>query len=360
VNSRGQTYLSDIAIYQDTLHIIYDDEGAKGEEVECPGCADIYYRRSTNRGLTWLAPVALFPTGTGSSRAQIEIDRTDTIYVAWDEGWDRRTSRGEPQYGVYIYSTDGGSTWSAPTSVLYPNATNAQLSVGSDGQGGVMLVWRTTSREYPGIYYMWSVDRGKSWSPPQTLPDIVARVWSSPFDLYDMATDSAGYIHLLVTGHLSEERVGQEPPGLYHFEWDGNSWSPPVPVYEGSWHPEYPHLAIHQGNQLHAAWFVREGSYGESVAPHQVWYAHGQSTSPAQTPISRPTFTPMPTATPSATATPTATPYPTLSLESTGLPDGLYTESDEVLRLAIALSPAVLVILAVAAVKMGWFGRLRR
>jgi len=49
-----------------------------------------------------------------------------------------------------------------------------------------------------------------------------------------------------------------------------------------------------------------------------------------------------------------------VSLENTGLPDGLYTESDDLFRLAIALSPAALVILVVMVVKMGWFGRLRR
>jgi len=52
-------------------------------------------------------------------------------------------------------------------------------------------------------------------------------------------------------------------------------------------------------------------------------------------------------------------PYPTVSFENTGLPDGLHTESDDVLRLVIALSPVALIILIVMAVKMGWFRRSR-
>ncbi len=75
--------------------------------------------------------------------------------------------------------------------VSYPNNTNLQLTVGADGKGGIMLVWRTASSEFPGIYWMWSTDYGESWSSPQTLPEIVSRNIDNPFDVYDMATDSA-------------------------------------------------------------------------------------------------------------------------------------------------------------------------
>jgi len=363
VNGRRGTYMSDIAVFQNVLHIVYDDRGA--DKGECPRCADIFYRHSTDRGLTWPAPVSLFPTGTGSSRAQIEIDRGGTIHVAWDEGWDRLSGRGEPQYGVYMYSTDGGNTWSAPTIVSYPDSTNVQLTVGSDGQGGVMLVWRTISSRHPGIYYMWSTDQGENWSPPQALPNIVARRWSGPFDIYDMATDSAGDIHLLVGGHLSavqeEPPPGGPPHGLYHLKWDGDDWSTPSSVYEGSWYPEYPHLVIDRGNQLHATWYIREDLW-EDMTPHQVWYAHGQSQAPAETPVARP----MPTLTsesevataPTPVSSPTVTPYPELNSDTPPLPGGLYTEDDELLQLAVALLPVSLLILVIIAVRLGWFKNL--
>ncbi|MCP4363469.1 MAG: exo-alpha-sialidase, partial [Chloroflexi bacterium] len=169
VNSRRGTYMKDIAIYQDTLHVLYDDYGAGNVEGECPKCADIFYRRSPDRGLTWSEPISLFPTDhIGSARVQIEIDRTGTIYVTWDEGWDRLSDQRTPQKtGVYMYSADGGYTWSTPSIISYPNLSNTQLTVGSNGLGGVILVWRTESKDYPGIFYMWSEDYGQSWSPPQ-------------------------------------------------------------------------------------------------------------------------------------------------------------------------------------------------
>ncbi|MDH4136512.1 MAG: exo-alpha-sialidase [Anaerolineae bacterium] len=350
VNSRSGTYMSDIAIFQDTLHIVYDDRGAA--EGECPGCADIFYRRSTDRGLTWSTSVALFPTGTGSNYAQMEIDKTGVVYLAWNEGWDRLGGRGSPRYGVYMYSADGGSTWSAPTIVSYPNATNMRFAVGSDGQGGVMLVWRTASPEYPGIYYMWSTDYGESWSPPQALPDIFAQPTTSGHGMYDMATDSAGHIHLLVTGRLS---IAQDPPGVYHLEWDGNNWSSPLVVYKGDWYPMYPHLVIDRGNQLHVTWSISESQ--ETDEPLQAWYAHGQSQAPAETPVPLPTPIPSPMATPLATSTPTATPYPTLAPGGAALPDGLYTENDDLLRLLIGLAPVLILATAILAIRFGWLRR---
>jgi hypothetical protein len=182
-----------------------------------------------------------------------------------------------------------------------------------------------------------------------------------------MATDSAGHIHLLVGGHLSAEQVAPPfdgpPHGLYHLEWDGSNWFYPVPIYEGNWYSEYPHLVVDQGNQLHATWYIREELWGERT-PHQSWYAHGQSQAPAETPAALPTLTPTPEpqddTTLSLIVTPDVLSYPELNSETSGLPEGLYTESDEILRLVIAVSPVILVLLMVMGVKMGWFTKLRR
>lgn len=353
ISVNGASYMADMAVdSKGVIHAIFDDRGDSLSDI-CPGCADIFYRRSSDGGKTWSYPVNLSRSPTGSSRAQMEIDSSDVIHVVWDEGWDRLSGQGEPIFSTFISSRDGGGSWSSPTSFSYPEGTNAQLSVGSNGQGGVLVVWRATSR--PEIYYAWSSDNGASWSPPGVIPDLFARPWTNPFDMYDMATDSGGHIHLVVVGRLSPE---EDRLRVYHLEWDGTSWSPPAVISRGAGFPEYPKIAISEGNKLHAAWFVRDTLW--EGGNYEVWYSSSRSSSPAQTPVLPPTSTPTPTATPLATATPTATPYPTLSAPSTDLPEGLYTENDEVLRLMIALSPMVLVILLVVAVKLRWFSRLFR
>jgi len=350
VSINGNSYMADIAVdSKGVIHVIFDDRGEPLSEAR-PGYADIFYRRSSDGGKTWSYPVNLSRSPTGSSRAQMEIDSNDNIHVVWDEGWDRLSGQGAPVFSTYTSSSDGGESWSSLTSFSYPEGTNAQLAVGIDGQGGVVVVWRATSR--PEIFYAWSSDNGASWSPPMVIPGIFARPWTVPFDMYDMATDSGGHIHLVVAGRLSLE---EDRLGVYHLEWDGATWSPPTAIFGGAGFPEYPKVVISEGNKLHVAWFVRDNLW--EVGNYEIWYSSSQSASPAQTPVPPPTSTPTSTATPLATATPTATPYPTLAPVGTALPDGLYTESDDLIRLLVGLVPVLILATAIFAVKFGWLRR---
>jgi len=163
--------------------------------------------------------------------------------------------------------------------------------------------------------------------------------------MYDMAADSAGHIHLVVVGRESLDE--NAPLGVYHLEWDGTSWSAARRIYSDPLlYPEYPKIAINRGNQLHVAWFTRENLW--EGGNREVWYSSSQSAAPYQTPAPSPTPTFTPTSIPLPSPTPTITPYPTLSANSTDLPEGLYTESDEVLRVVMAVAPVLLVVLAIA------------
>jgi len=356
--SQGASYMGDIAVdSQGTIYVVYDDTIRYEEDTEL-AVADIFFRRSVDGGKTWSAPLNLFPSRfTGSSRPQIKVDNSGAINVVWDEGWDRLTGKGDPAHGVYTFSLNEGQTWSPVISVDYPEATVAQLTVGADDHGGVMLVWRATSRNE--VFYQWSTDSGGSWGAPSTISGIFARPWTNPFDMYGMDTDSAGHIHLVMVGRRIPD--SNAALGVYHLEWDGRAWSAPEKIYEGPGFPEYPKITISQGNHLHVAWFIRESLWDDKgTGPHQVWYSSSRSAAPYQVVTPVPTATPMtPTFTPSPIA-PTATPYPSLHLEQVGLPDGLKTESDDVFRLAIALAPVALLVLVVMAVSMGWLKKLRR
>lgn len=277
INTRWNTYMGDIATSGDIVHIVYDDSGPQA--YTCPTCRDIHYRRSTDTGLTWSEPVELMPNSTSSSRAQIKTDSRGVVYVVWDEEGDR--ALGDPDHGVLLVSGDDGQTWSPPTIVSDPSANLAQLAVGADGHGGVLLVWRTRSARQPWIYYMWSSDEGQSWSAAQPIPGVVARQWDTPFDAYDIATDSSGHLHLLATGFTQAKAplADAGPPQLLHLEWNGGGWSAPTVVYAGAWYPERPQLFLARGNQLHVTWFVRLEPSDESV-PHQIWYARGVCSAP--------------------------------------------------------------------------------
>jgi len=329
---------------QEKLHLLFGDMGHPDDEV-CPhGCLDTYYRHSADNGKTWSAPLNLSLSPTGSAREQLEIDRNDTIHVTWDEGYDRLSGLGTHLYSVYRSSSDGGLSWTAPVTVAYPTTGTAQLVAGADGQGSVMLVWRTTSHE--GIYFQWSADHADTWSAPASLPGVLARPGGMQFDLYDLSADSAGHIHLLAAGRQSPEY--DAPVGLYHVIWNGESWSEPVPIYVGEGFPEYPRLKVAEGNHLHAVWFVRDELW-TSDSNYEVWYSDCYSPAPHETPVPPPTQISVPTAQRTAARPlPSATPFPTIAPGTAGLPAGLRTETDEVLRLAVALAPVVLILLLAA------------
>ena len=362
VNIRGNSYASDLAIdNQGTIHLIFDDQGDPESEV-CPNCADIFYRRSEDNGQTWSAAINLSQSPTGSSRSQIELDNAGVIHVTWDEGWDRLTGQGEPISGTYTFSMDAGETWAPPLSIAYPITETAQLTPASDGRGGVMLAWRTVPSQT--LYYQWSPDAGTTWSEPATIPGILARPWVHEFDMYDMAADSAGHIHLVVVGSddISNDPLRSDAPlGVYDLEWDGSSWLPPEKIFEQEGlYPEYPKVVVSEGNRLNVVWFTRDDPWLGEI--YQVWFSSGRSMAPWQAPL--PTFTPTPSPTPQPPPqpTPTATPLfdaDTLQQPSSGRLDArdLYTDSDDIVQLVIALSPLALVTAGILLLRRRGFRR---
>jgi len=378
VNGKRGNYFKEVVEYNDMIHVLYDDRGALFEEQDvrlnpslCSGCSDMHYARSLDRGETWLKPMNLHPTeDMGASRPDLVVDKKGILYAIWSEGWDRLTdARSANKHGVFMRSDDMGETWSQPTLITYPDYTNTHFTIEADGNGGVMLVWRTEATN-SSIFFMWSTDYGETWLPPRQLPNIIARpIHTAKFDKLDMEIDSAGQIHLLIVARprSSIDSTVSHPPYLYHLKWDGVQWSTPIPLYKGDWYPEYPTMFIANGNQLHATWFIRDDPF-ETNEPYQIWYAYGEITSaptimpeifptltPTPTPIIPPTHTPTsipPTATPTATIAPEILSAP-ISQEVLG---SIYTTYDELYLLFLSMLPASFIVICVV-IGVRWWRR---
>ena len=156
-------------------------------------------------------------------------------------------------------------------------------------------------------------------------------------------SDSAGQIHLLAIGRASPEL--EAPRVVYHVIWDGDSWSSPVKVYSVAGYPEFPRLAISAGNHLHAVWFVRDRLY--ETGNYEVWYSDSYSTAPHEPPQPSPVPTATQVIAPTATARPVATLRPTLASSGEALQARMPTESGQVVRVAAAIAPILLLLLAV-------------
>ena len=321
-------YVALLADDQDTLHAISSVQGvnlqtqqALGEVVNlenepCAFCADLIYRRSTDRGHTWSQPVNLSNTLSGSEKPNLWQGPSGRLYLIWDEGYDWYVGRGERDSVRLVYSSDRGLTWSDPV-VLDGGGAGPFMGAGAElADGSLLVVWRKSSSDGDrSIYYQRSADLGLSWSEPQAVPKIVANlVAESVLDDFELVLDDTGVAHLFAVGYMAEN---PDPvPGLYHLEFRQGGWRSPTTVYydPAIRRPEWPRAVIGPQNDIHLTWFIRFGERliaGESGL--EVMYSYRSPTLPDRpTQAFRPTAAPPPTAVAAQRFEPTLTPFPTV------------------------------------------------
>lgn len=160
-----------VAVYRDTVHVVYEDDRSNG-------IYEVYYRRSTDGGLTWSDEVRLSPLDNRDSRRPAIAVNGNTVHVVWDDARDygSPTLLGEI---FYRRSTDGGANWRAEQRLT--TADNGQSICPDIGVSGnyVHVVWHD-QRDYASptckgeIYYKRSSDRGANWGNDTRLTNSAA------------------------------------------------------------------------------------------------------------------------------------------------------------------------------------------
>lgn len=342
---------------QGMLHVVFTENVILPD---CPICFHLFYRRSSDNGLTWSGLTDISKLPTGAAKPQILVDKQNNLHVVWEAGpGGTLGSVMSPTKIMYAASYDGGKTWTTPVEFLTPNGTANNVAIGLDREGKLLVAWLSPPEDL--VYYQLSQDQGHSWSLPRPIPGIWggASVYATRQDDYAMATDGSGDVHLVLVGRTSST---QKSLSVLHLIWNGVDWSPPeaITTLIGD-APEWPRLAAGYGNQLHVVWFVRDAAHvwDSTNQKYRIWYARGTSSAPPASPVIRPTFTPKstpkaiatPVPTPSATLSPTPTPTLDPSLAQAPVPaeaiDSVYTDMDEIKLLIGSLVPAGLVIVVV-------------
>jgi hypothetical protein len=351
----GHAYFPDIAQdQQGVLHAVWTESAGNPPSDACPlgDCSDIFYRNSSDGGEGWSVPLNLSRSDVGTMKVRVLADPQGRVHVYWEEGGDRWV-RDAPVGVMYTLSTDEGASWTSPTLFTSTQGVLRQPTLAVDGRGQILFI----TRQVPGdqILYRTSTD-GHTWSEPQPIPGLLPVASTAVFDDYDAATDSQGTVHFFAAGRTWAGGV----QAIFHLEWDGQSWSAPEQVSPADGYPEFPRVAIAHGNHLHVVWYSKEWPGYEEGQTVRAWYSECQTTAPAQTPVPLPTPTPAPPPPPSPTPVPTATPFPTVSpgMEVPFDANTLYTEWDEIGRLALALSPVALILAVALAVRFRLFERL--
>lgn len=351
--SKGQTaYFSRMAMdRQNNLHYVFT-QNAPSEE--CPNCYHLFYRKSTDDGTTWSAPVDLVKEAIGAVKPQILVDAEDHIHVVWESGKGGGLGQlTNPTSVSYAGSVDGGKTWSQPENLSRFSADMGKnIAIGSDRLGNLVVAWWGLPMNR--ILYQVSSNSGKTWSTPAPIPGVwgAARVYQSNLDNYAFAIDGDGNLHLVAVGALSAD---QPTLNVLNLMWNGSQWAAPdvVASYKGDV-PEWPRVSISQGNLMNVIWFVRDEPHIwlSDQGQYRVWYTRAQidakSIEPkplptAAAPEIKPSPTPKTLITAAPTAAQTATSRPAMAPSR-----GPQTETDYVLLLALAVVPSVLLIAGMA------------
>ena len=143
-----------IAVTGSKVHLVwYDDRG---------GGPGIYYKGSTDRGVSWGADTCL--TKSPAYYPSVAVSGSD-VHAVWQ---DERNGSWQSEI-YYKHSTNGGWTWGVDTRLTYDSTYSVNPSIAVSGSN-VHVVWGdcgVTGCEE--IYYIRSTDGGVSWSPETRL-----------------------------------------------------------------------------------------------------------------------------------------------------------------------------------------------
>lgn len=356
VNGNQESYFSSLTVDdKGVLHIVYSENQPSNN---CAICYHLYHRASSDYGQTWTDPKDITAANNGSAKPQLIAGRGGKLFVVYESGIGGSLgSVQDPTLVQFMASYDQGKTWTPPVQLSPSNVKiSKNVTIGLDSKGTLVVVWLDSTSNQ--VYYQTSKDSGKNWSQSSSIAGIYGAwdIYPSFKDDYSMAADSQGNLHLLMVGKVKDY---QNSLSLLHLTWNGSDWSDPDEITRivGDV-PEWPRIAVSQGNVLNAVWFVRDQAniWKSDNGHYRVWYARKVISAPAI-----PTIIPKMTATPAPTSANAVIPtavlnqdttlkLPTLAPADKAPTNVLYTENDYLKVMALAILPVVLFIILVVVV----------
>ena len=218
----AMSYLPTVAVNGSAVHVAWRDSRDRGIEV--------YYKRSTDDGATWSADTRL----TDSARVFQGVSAAvsgSMVHVAWD---DLRSGDAEIHY---VRSTDGGATWGEDVRLTNDSYFSYNPSVAASGSV-VLVVWEDRRAGYD-VYCRRSTDGGASWGADTRLSD------DSTSSFQPSVAMTGSLVHVAWHGYIL---VG------YKRSTDGGAtWGPDIRLTEGG-HVDNHLSAAVSGNTAHVVW----------------------------------------------------------------------------------------------------------
>jgi len=140
------------------IYVAFEDDSMDGM-----AGSNIMFQKSTDAGRSWLPADVLIRRGkTHASYPDITTDPHGNVYIVCDE---------ESNHIYCFHSTDGGATWSSPSSVDDANEVVGWVRIVADSAGNLLCAW---NGDRTGALHIWSsvsTDQGTTWSQSVIVDD---------------------------------------------------------------------------------------------------------------------------------------------------------------------------------------------
>ena len=149
-----------IAVNDKNIYVVWRDDTS--------GSGDIYFRKSSDSGVTWQAKKKIISNDLVSENPDIAVNGS-SIYVVWSD-FDLVSGLQE----IYFRkSIDGGSTWQTKKRLTNNSSGSICPHIAVSGSN-IYVVWEDTTPEIYKIYFRNSADDGMTWQAAQRLMDTLA------------------------------------------------------------------------------------------------------------------------------------------------------------------------------------------
>ena len=148
--SPGNSYYPSVAVDSNNhIHVVWEDYSS--------GFAEVYYKRSTNGGVTWSQKRLTWTSG-GSWAPAIAADSNNHIHVVWhDDTWGNLEI-------YYMRSTDGGVTWGSAKRLTWNGGDSNYAAIAADSNNRIHVAWHDSTPGNHEIYYIKSTNNGVTWA----------------------------------------------------------------------------------------------------------------------------------------------------------------------------------------------------
>ncbi|OFY48825.1 MAG: hypothetical protein A2W85_14215 [Bacteroidetes bacterium GWF2_41_31] len=223
-----------IAANGSLVHVVWEDERQ--------GNSEIYYKNSTDGGVTWGADTRLTTNPYDSWNPSVTVSGL-LVHVAW---YDFRDGNWEI---YYKRSADGGVSWGTDTRMTNNSHVSRYPCLASSGSV-VHLVWHDDRDGNYEAYYKRSEDDGTSWSADTRVTNDAAN------SMFPSIAISASTLHLVWFDTRDTPNVE-----IYYNQStnEGLSWGNDVQLTDSPL-SSYPSVAV-SGSVVHVVWQdMRDGN----------------------------------------------------------------------------------------------------